>query len=448
MPSINYSRRHFLKFLAGAPGLALMPSVLGISLAGCGDGSTNTSSTTYVHNAEEAAALVLSMATMASDHNTYGVGGAIIENSTGKVIKAMQNRVVQPLGDGLGAMSNRSYTKDPTAHGEVQLVTWYYANAQELNLPSPDKLTIVSSLDPCAMCAGTLITSGFNVAVVAYDTVAGINWNTQFTFVGMPAAFQNKLQNQFGYYGIQDSNPSRRYVGATNVAFSNSEVSNATANGCLTVFTDSSVAVRNAIAGNGLDPRNPAGQVPMQNPFGTTVEAPYRLAWPDAFSIRLTNYRQPDSTLENYLLNLVSNTPNARNAVAYIDYYGNLLMASADRFDISPIQTAMMTVIQNYSKLMFDLVNDPATTDIAQRTLTSPKYGTYVYLYAPSGEDTTTLKDMGAFGSSLAGSIPVTNPSNLQYYDDTAGNITGLRALVAAMPPIYRLGYSIDPQPV
>lgn len=445
----NYPRRYFLKFLVGTPGLALMPSVLGFSLTGCGNGSSSAATTGYVRNAEEAAALALSMATLASDHNTYGVGGVIIENATGRVIKAMQNRVVQPLGDGLGSMSNQSYTRDPTAHGEVQLVTWYYENAEALNLPTPDKLTIVSSLDPCAMCAGTLTTSGFNVAVVAYDTVAGINWNTQFNFTGMPTDIKNKLLGQFGYYGVQGSNPSRQYVGAGNVAFSNTEVSAATANGCLTVFTDSSVAVRNAVAGNGLDPRNPAGQqITMVNPYGTAIEAPYRLAWSDAFSIRLANYRFPDNSLKLYLESLVQQTPNARNAVAYLDYYGNLLMASADRFDISPIQTAMMTVIQNYSRLMFNLVNDPVTTDIAQRTLASPKYGTYVYLYAPSGNETTTLKDLGAFGSSLAGNIPVTSPSNLQYYADPTGNITGLRSLIRGMPPIYSMGYTIDPQPI
>lgn len=162
-----------------------MPSALGLLLAGCGSGSsTSTASNAYVHNAEEAAALALAITTQASNHNAYGVGGIIVENATEKVIKAMENRVVQPLYDG------RSYTKDPTAHGEVQLVTWYYANAQALNLPPPNQLTIVSSLDPCAMCAGTLITSGFNVAVVAYDVVAGINWNTEFNFAGMPPIYR------------------------------------------------------------------------------------------------------------------------------------------------------------------------------------------------------------------------------------------------------------------
>jgi cytosine deaminase len=443
----NQSKRLTLKFIAGTPALVLLPSMM---LTACGGGSTSSSSSVqYVSNAEEAAAIALTMARLASSDGTYGVGGVIIENATGKVIKAMQNRVVQPLASNIGTMSNRAYTNDPTAHGEVQLVTWYYANAQALKLPTPDKLTIVSSLDPCAMCAGTLITSGFNVAVVAYDEVAGINWNTQFNFLNMPSILQTKLQNQFGYYAIEGMNPARKYIGASYVAFSSTAVSYATGNGCLTAFTDSSVSVRSSIAGNGLDPRNPAGQAPMEDPASnTTIKSAYQAIWPDAFSIKLTNYRAPTPALKSYLLSLVSQNPGSRNAVAFIDFYGNLLMASADRFDISPIQTAMMTVIQNYSRLLFQLINTANTSSLAQQTLTNPKYGTFVYLYAPSAEDTTTLKDMGAFGSSMAGNIPVISPSNLQFYEDPLSNIGGLRSLIAAMPPIYRLGYEINPQPV
>ena len=444
----NPQRRLTLKFLVGSPAMVLMPSFM---LMSCGgeSSSSNTPGFQYVSNAEESAAIALSMAMLANSEKTYGVGGVIIENSTGKVIKAMPNRVVQTLGANIGAMSNRSYTNDPTAHGEVQLVTWYYANAQALGLPQPNQLTIVSSLDPCAMCAGTLITAGFNVAVVAYDTVAGINWNTDFTFLGQPPALRSKLLNQFGYYGVANSTPPRSYVGAAKVVFSDSVVSAPTANGCLTTFTDSSTSVRDSIAGNGLDPTNPDGQLPMSNPLlNAELKSAYQLLWPDAFSVSLPYYRAPTTELKQYLENLISQSPSARNAVAFVDYYGNLLMASADRFDISPIQTAMMTVIQNYSKLLFNLVNNPLVSSSAVQGLTNPKFGTFIYLFAPDGNDTTTLKDMGAFGSSLAGSIPVPEPSNLQYYDDPNNNIIGLRDLIAGMPPIYRLGYTINPQQV
>lgn len=46
-------------------------------------------------------------------------------------------------------------------------------------------------------------------------------------------------------------------------------------------------------------------------------------------------------------------TPLAKNAVALIDSFGNLLFACADRFDISPIKTAIVNVIVEYSELYF-----------------------------------------------------------------------------------------------
>ena len=94
-------------------------------------------------------------------------------------------------------------------------------------------------------------------------------------------------------------------------------------------------------------------------------------------------------------------TPGARNAVALIDFYGNLLMASADRFDINPIATAFMTTTQEYARLRFALVDDPVTSAVAQRTLTSPAHGTFVLLHALDGVSTLGLKDLGAYGSSM-----------------------------------------------
>ena len=98
----NQKRRYFLKFLAGAPGIAFMPPLLGLSLTGCGSDSSNPTSDQYIKNADEAATLVLKMAQEANRQGTFGVGGAIIENDSGRVIMAMHNKVLQPLGNNLG----------------------------------------------------------------------------------------------------------------------------------------------------------------------------------------------------------------------------------------------------------------------------------------------------------------------------------------------------------
>ena len=439
MSTHNLKRRHFLKFLVGTPGLALMPPILGLSLTACGGSSSNSSSTSssYVKNADEAAALALSMAQEANRQGTFGVGGAIIENDTGRVIMTMHNKVLQPLGNGLGQLSNKIYISDPTAHGERQLVYWYYENKKALNLPEPSALTIVTSLDPCAMCAGTLMTSGFNVAVVAYDDFAGVNWDMRAAFPGYPTTIQNKLQKYFGYYSVQSG---RSYSGAPGILYSNTSVSKSNADGCAAVFNDNVQRIRDASNASGLDPRDPSNQMidPSLLSSSSAFRTNYLSSFPDAFKIRLANYRRPDLALKTYLQNLVQQNVGAKNAVAFIDYYGNLLMASADRFDISPVATAFMTTVQNYSKLRFALVNNPETTTLAQKSLSNPKYGTFVFLYAPDGFSTNTLKDMGAYGSSMEGPIPVTSPSNFQFYEDPQiGTFLDLRALISAMPPLY-----------
>jgi tRNA(Arg) A34 adenosine deaminase TadA len=439
MSSHNLKRRHFLKFLAGAPGLALMPPILGLGLTACGGSSSNSSSpsTSYVNNADEAASLVLSMAQEADRQGTFGVGGAIIENDTGKVIMAMHNKVLQPLGNGLGQLSNKIYISDPTAHGERQLVYWYYENKNALNLPEPSALTVVTSLDPCAMCAGTLMTSGFNVAVVAYDDFAGVNWDMRADFPGYPTTIQNKLQKYFGYYAVQGG---RSYSGGAGILYSNTAASKSNADSCAAVFNDNVQRIRDASNASGLDPRDPSNQMvdPSTLSSSSAFRTNYLSAFPDVFKIRLANYRRPDVALKNYLQNLVQQNVGAKNAVAFIDYYGNLLMASADRFDISPVATAFMTTVQNYSKLRFALVNNPETTALAQRSLSNPKYGTFVFLYAPDGFSTNTLKDMGAYGSSMEGPIPVTSPSNFQFYEDPqVGTFADLKTLISAMPPLY-----------
>ena len=66
----NFGKRLTLKFIAGTPALVLLPSMM---LTACGGSSTNASSSSqYVSNAEEAAAIALAMASLASSDGTYG----------------------------------------------------------------------------------------------------------------------------------------------------------------------------------------------------------------------------------------------------------------------------------------------------------------------------------------------------------------------------------------
>jgi len=152
-----------------------------------------------LNSAQEAVDTVANQAIDAALQQTFAVGGAIINNATGEVIAALHNNVLMPFP---GGGATYFLPHDPTAHGERQLVDWYYENVAPLNLPPPSQLTVVTTLDPCAMCAGSLLTAGFNVAVSAIDDYAGINYNSQFTFPSLPPQIRQQAQDTWGYYAI------------------------------------------------------------------------------------------------------------------------------------------------------------------------------------------------------------------------------------------------------
>ncbi|MEB3341428.1 nucleoside deaminase [Okeania sp.] len=154
-----------------------------------------------VQNADEAASIVLNQALLAQAQNTYSVGGAIVENATGRVIHKLHNNLLKELSDTKTKTHKvEVFTFDPTAHGETQLVYWYYKHKEELNLPDPDQLTIITTLDPCVMCTGALLTAGFNVGVMAIDDFAGINFNKKFDFETLPESLRYLAKSKFGYY--------------------------------------------------------------------------------------------------------------------------------------------------------------------------------------------------------------------------------------------------------
>ena len=421
-------------FLAGSAAAAVT-----MALGACS--STERAIGPTLTSAEEAARLALDMARQADDAGTFGVGGLLIENSTGRVVKQMPNRVMRRL-DAAGPNGNVLMTHDPTAHGERQLISWYYDRRVADRLPEPKDMTLVTTLDPCCMCAGSILSSGFNVGVVAYDTYAGINYARDFRFDDLPPSMRDKARSTFGYYEIAGQRP---YIGSPTVAYARTAVADTTAAECSRVFAKSAEEVRTESSGSGQPPAKL--QDPATSPIGVAVRQAFQSEFPEAFSLKLANYRRPDARLHSMLTALRDATSGARNAVAYIDPFGNLLLASPDTFTVSPIATAFMNVTQVYARIRFNLMNDTATFNAAQSTLTSPNYGTFVFLSEPDTTVPQTMADLGAFGSTMEGPIPVPEPSNFQYFEPVP-SLPTLAEVVSRMPPLYVERVGIDPQKV
>ena len=342
----------------------------------------------------------------------------------------MHNNVLKPLAD-----SDKTFTYDPTAHGERQLVYWYYANKDKLGLPGPSELTVVTSLDPCAMCTGTLLTAGFNVGVVAIDDFAGINFND------VPPALRGLAELKFGYYacGEKGQDPGtyvRKYVGGPDVVFRETAVSAQRLVGCSDIFQASLDKVRTTSSESGLPPSGLSD--PAKLPDNSPVKTRFRSVYDGAFRSKTPKSRLPGAQFYELLTLVKDSAPEAKNAVALLDPFGNVILCLADRFDLSPVHTAFMNVTQSYAITRHGLMDDKDTRQSATEYLTHPKYGTFVFLYAPNPKDSTTIMTLGAYGSTMEGPVPQIFPTNFQYYNPPLeGTVEEFRSVIMGLPPFY-----------
>jgi cytosine deaminase len=89
---------------------------------------------------------------------------------------------------------------------------WYWQNKKILNLPEPNQLTIITSLDPCPICAASIILSGFNVGTVSMDPYGGVNFKRDgFNSFSFAPKIQQELIQRFGYYQIEGDESRKRY---------------------------------------------------------------------------------------------------------------------------------------------------------------------------------------------------------------------------------------------
>ena len=98
----------------------------------------------------------LSLAKVAADNGDVPVG-AIVVNEAGEILGTGQNL--------------REQSNDPTAHAEIIAIR---QAAEKIGSWRLDDLTIVVTLEPCAMCAGAILQSRIKRLVFgAWDKKAG-----------------------------------------------------------------------------------------------------------------------------------------------------------------------------------------------------------------------------------------------------------------------------------
>jgi len=397
----------------------------------------------FTRNAQQAVAIAANHALLASRQATFAVGGCIIENTTGKVLIALHNCVLKPGPDGEVQPAFRLH--DPTAHGERRLIDWYFENQQHLALPPAHALTVVTTLDPCAMCAGALLTAGFNVAVSALDTFAGINHNAGFNFPGLPEAPRKAAQASWGYYAIA-APLQRAYAGSlTGPIYPGEHVEAATASLTSSLFEVSVNRVHDESSAAGLPPS--ALKDPASLPLHSKVRQALASLSPWSLRSKSDNPRIAGPELAQPLLETASRA-DTFNAVALLDPFGNLLICMGGREKQSPIRNAFMEVTQSYAALRWTLMNnaDPLVRKETLEHLTHPRHCTFIMLVFPDPTGSEAVMTLGAYGSTVERNTAPSFPSSLQYILLPAGRTNKEVAQLAQnLPPFYTQNVQVAP---
>ena len=384
---------------------------------------------------QAAVAIAANEAVAAKTQGTFGVGGLLLD-SQGNVLKSLQNNVVR---EGL--------VFDPTAHGERQLIDWYFAErAKGAALPPPEEVTVVTSLDPCAMCTGAILAAGFNVVVAAMDPKAGINYDSCGSFAALPEALRAQAESAFFYPAVLGASAYARESWGTppRGLFIGKTIAEGTQALCSLALEATEQKVQALLSSdvpqNQLrDPATLASSHPIVQKL--------RTLYPDALAYRCEPY-SPDAGLAPFMRAAMEKDRaqgGQGDAVALLDAFGNLLLCVPGRRAQSAICTAFMECTRQYAQLRYTLMRGASAEEqleVAQY-LAHPRDGTFVLARGP-GKDPQGFMDLGAYGSTMEGPLPAHNSRQFQYVR-AAMPQEELDAICASMPPLYRAVIGIRP---
>ncbi|PWF39067.1 nucleoside deaminase [Massilia glaciei] len=374
-------------------------------------------------------------AVAARTQGTFGVGGVLLDQH-GNVLKSLSNNVVR---DGL--------IFDPTAHGERQLVDWYFAEcALGRELPPPEELTIVTSLDPCAMCTGAILTAGFNVVAAGLDRDAGINYDGSATFPSLPPALRERAAASFSYPAVLGTSCyARESAGAAPKSFFiGKTIAEPTQALCSLLIEATSDKVKVLI---NTDLERHELKDPATLPAGHPLVRKLKNLYPGALAHRCAPHR-PDAGLAPFLAAAVEQDKRQGgegDAVALLDAFGNLLLCVPGRRAASAICTAFMECTRQYAQLRYTLMYGASAAQQAEvrQYLGHPKEGTFVFARGPD-ESAQSFMNLGAYGSTMEGPLPIHNAAQFQYVLPVLEPEV-VAALCAGLPPLYSNVIAIRP---
>jgi tRNA(Arg) A34 adenosine deaminase TadA len=352
--------------------------------------------------AKKAAELAFS----AMQKGTYGVGGLLVDNKTLEIVHTQENAVIV---DGI--------LTDSTAHVKRQTVDWYFRRqAENSNLPDPKDLTIVSSLDPCMMCAGSILASGFNVVSLSMDKFGGVVGNGPTMFETLPVDLAQRARETFSYFGIQGS---REYIGYSNDVFNNIELPVETAQMSDLAFSQSLAK---------------AGEVRQQ---GQSSEISCDIKELEAKCVKygVLSTSEKSKELEPLLIQtaggLRQDDYNCDSAVLILPN-GEKLMARSSQFDMSPIMTPVFRLVRDYVGLQ-------KTLKIENKGELPHIQHCQIVMLHGFGRQAHDIATIAAYASTLQNDAPDTNKNPLTFLNARQSQ-KSLAEMLSRFPPIYGVG--------
>jgi cytosine deaminase len=276
------------------------------------------------------------------------------------------------------------------------------------------------------MCAGSILTGGFNVIHVSRDDEAGISCRGPGDFSTLPKRLREKAGQTFSGFGVGGKRP---FSGPSRSIFYGSMIDSALDRRSVYAFSSSLEKVKRIINRHGrapdelIDPRT-LGK-------SSRIFKLLKKYNPEAlFGAYATTFDKPGSDLGRIMVQKAKDSYRACgifNSACIIDPFGNVLLTESGAQDASPIRTPFMELARKYHRLLFEAGQE------GSKHLAHMKYCKTVLMLGP-GRDSKSLMELGCFGSCIEGEMP--KGKQLQYIIPRQ-KPQDLRDMLDNLPPLF-----------
>jgi hypothetical protein len=282
-------------------------------------------------------------------------------------------------------------------------------------------LTIVSSLDPCAMCAGAIMRSGMRVIAIAEDNEAGVH--EALKPVHMPPELQALAERRMAFFGIRGSRPQAGGIGSSVLR---SPIAGGLAAEARGILLESLDEVRRTVGGS--DQGSAATgefNTGTLKQIGPIIERLSRTLKAEKAPMNILNGDQRSDVLQEL----------TDDRCALVDDHGDVIFSAKGTGDDSSAQTSVLEVVRNYnliravSKHQLDISLPPprSCSIVKRRAQENPA---------------TALMELGALGSFIEEPRAAEKLPAMVYLENE--NIDRVESWTKLLPPFYvRVGITV-----